>query len=123
MALANVQGFFAFGPSGVVDVRKTVKNFEDALKAHLKAQEDLKPAILQELREYKRLGELKLINYTMHALRMPSTTESEERVKAAIKDLEADGTITYTVNESGTRKGKNAGWVLSSSPEAAAARG
>lgn len=107
-----VSSFFQMAPNGTVDVKKTLKVFEESVRAHLKAQEDIKPAIVQELKERGRIGEMTLVTFTLHALKLPSTGENQERIKAAIKDMEATGTIVYQTNDSGTRRGRNAGWTL-----------
>lgn len=110
---SSVSQFFQYAQNGTVDIRKTVKAFEDAVKEQLKAQEAIKPTIVQELKEWKRLGEMTLVANTLHALHLPNTGGNVEKVRMALKDLESGGKITYQTNEAGSRKGRNAGWTLS----------
>lgn len=116
---SSVQQFLAFAPNGTVDMKKTLKAFEDHVRSALKAHEELKPTILNEVKEYKRIGEQALVMFTLHALKMPTSSENVDKIKAAIKDLEGAGQIVYNTNESGTRKGKNAGWMLASEAQSA----
>lgn len=108
----SVQQFLAFAPNGSVDMKRTLKSFEDYVRAQLKAHEELKPTILSELQQYKRIGEQALVMFTLHALKLPTSSDNIDKIKAAIKSLEESGQIVYNTNESGTRKGKNAGWML-----------
>ena len=107
-----VAQFLQYTPQGTVDLKKTMKFFEDHLRAALKAQEDIKPTILQLLKEYPKLGEGSLIAFTTYALKMPKSGETDEIIKSAIRDLEAANQIAYQTNDNGTRKGKNSGWKL-----------
>src|ERR1700743_1643138 len=63
--------FLQYTPAGQVDLRKTVKVFEDFVRAQLKAQEDIKPTIIEELRNYGRVGEMTLVTFALHALKLP----------------------------------------------------
>ncbi len=107
-----VEQFIQRDARGVVDMKRTLKAFEEFVRAELKATEDIKPTILQELREYNRLGEGMLVAYTLHALHLPNNGENVKKIQIGIKELEAQGVIKYQTNDVGTRKGRNSGWMM-----------
>jgi hypothetical protein len=109
---AVFQSFVVHNPNGAVDIKKSVKSFEDSFTSWLKEQSDLKPAILEELKNYKRLGEGKLVAFTMRALQLQPTKENHDRIANALQDLQRSGKIVYKTTESGKRRGRGAGWVL-----------
>lgn len=100
--------------SGGVDMKKTLARFQSTVESYVKENAELKPTILQELANYQILGESRLVQFTMHALQLPVSAESQERVKSAIKELEQAGRIVYNATENGQRRGRGAGWKLSS---------
>lgn len=109
---AVFQSFVVYMPNGAVDMKKSVKAFEENFTAWCKEQTDLKPAILQELTNYKRLGEGKLVNFTLHQLQLQPTKENVDRITNALQELQRAGKIHYKTTESGKRRGRGAGWVL-----------
>lgn len=106
------QRYVVYDAKGTVDVRKSMKQFEEAFSEWVKEQSDLKPAILSELQEYKRLGEGKLISFVVHALKLQPTKENVERIQNALQELNRAGKIIYQTTESGKRRGRGAGWTL-----------
>lgn len=106
------QQFTVYGANGSIDMRKSIKAYEEAFSAWIKEQSDLKPAILQEIQNYKRVGEGRLVNFTLHALRLMPTKENVERIQAALQELNRSGKIVYKETESGKRRGRGAGWSL-----------
>ncbi len=106
------QKFTVYAPNGSVDVRKSVKAYEEAFTAWIREQSDLKPAILQELQEYGRVGEGRLVNFTLHALKLMPNKENVERIQAALQELSRAGKIVYKETEGGKRRGRGAGWSL-----------
>ncbi len=116
---AFFQKYVVYAPNGTVDMKKSLKSFEEDFVAWAKEQSDLKPAILQELQEYKRLGEGKLINFTLHQLRLQPTKENVDRITNALQELQRAGKIHYKTTESGKRRGRGAGWVIREDSRAA----
>lgn len=114
---AVFQSFVVYAPNGTVDMKKSVRAFEENFTAWCKEQTDLKPAILQELTNYKRLGEGKLVNFTLHQLQ--PTKENVDRITNALQELQRAGKIHYKTTESGKRRGRGAGWVLREDSRAA----
>lgn len=112
--------FVVNAPNGAVDVKKSVKAFQDAFEEWLKEQGDIKPAILSELSDHDRLGEGKLVSFVMHRLRLKPTKENEDRITSALTELAKSGRITYKTTESGRRRGRGAGYVLGAGPGATA---
>jgi len=109
---AFFQKYVVYGTKGEVDVKRSVSAFTEDFTAWCKEQTDLKPAILQELTEYKRLGEGKLINFTLHQLRLAPTKENMDRITNALQELQRAGKIVYKTTEGGKRRGRGAGWIL-----------
>lgn len=107
-----VAAFIVPGSKGEVDMKKTLGRFQSAVESYVKENAELKPTVLAELQQYNILGEGRLIQFTMHALKLPVNNESQERVKSAIKELESAGKIVYHTNDNGTRKGRGAGWAI-----------
>lgn len=105
--------YLQYTPKGQVDLKATMKSIEENLRGVLAAHEALKPTIIAELKEYKRIGNANLCNYVLHTLKMHATGENVSRVELAIKDLEAAGAIVYQTSEGGAKKGRTAGWILS----------
>lgn len=101
--------------TGNVDMRKTLARFQESVEAYVKENAELKPTIMAELQQYELLGENRLIQFAMHALKLPATGESQERVKSAISELERAGKIVYKTSESGLRRGRGAGWQIAPS--------
>ncbi len=116
---AVFQSFVVYTPSGAVDVKKSVASFQDSFTAWCKEQTDLKPAILQELQTYKRLGEGKLVSFTMRALQLQPNKENTDRIQNALQELQRAGKIVYKTTESGKRRGRGAGWILREDARAA----
>lgn len=110
---ATFQRFVVSAPNGSVDVKKSVKAFQDAFEDWIKEQGDIKPAILQELSEHDRLGEGKLVSFVTHRLRLKPNKENEERITSALAELAKSGRITYKTTEGGQRRGRGAGYILS----------
>jgi len=106
------QRYVVYDAKGGVDMKKSMKQFEEAFTEWVKEQSDLKPAILSELAEYKRLGEGKLISFVVHALKLQPTKENVERIQNALQELSRAGKIVYQTTESGKRRGRGAGWTL-----------
>lgn len=109
---AVFQSFVVYQPNGSIDMKKSVKKFEEDFTSWCKEQSDLKPAILQELTNYKRLGEGKLTNFVLHQLQLQPTKENNDRIQNALQELQRAGKIVYKTTESGKRRGRGAGWVL-----------
>ena len=109
---AFYQQFVAYLADGRIDVRKGVKRFEEEFNAWIKAQDAIKPVILAELKHYKKLGEVKLIDFVLHQLRLPPTGENVEKVKVSLEELRASNKIIYSTGESGQRRGRGVGWQL-----------
>ncbi len=109
---AYFQKFVVTQANGSVDVKRSVKTFQDAFEDWLKEQGDIKPAILSELSDHERLGEGKLVSFVMHRLRLKPTKENEDRITAALNELSKSGRIAYKTTESGRRRGRGAGYVL-----------
>lgn len=109
---ATFQKFVVNAPNGSVDVKKSVKAFQDAFEDWLKEQGDIKPAILSELADHDRLGEGKLVSFVMHRLSMKPTKENEDRITSALNELSKSGRITYKTTEGGQRRGRGAGYTL-----------
>lgn len=109
---AFFQQYVVYAPNGTVDVRKSVKQFEESFTEWCKEQSDLKPAILTELQNYKRLGEGKLTSFVLHQLQLQPNKENTDRIQNALQELARAGKIVYKTTESGKRKGRGAGWVI-----------
>lgn len=109
---AFYQKFTVYAPNGSVDVKKSVRSFEEAFVEWCKEQSDLKPAILNELQTFKRLGEGKLVHYVSHALQLQPTKENSDRIINALQELARAGKIVYKTTESGKRRGRGAGWMI-----------
>lgn len=116
---AVFQSFVVYAPNGTIDTKKSVKSFEESFVAWCKEQADLKPAILQELQTYKRLGQGKLTNFVLHQLQLHPTKENTDRIQNALEELQRSGKIVYKTTESGKRRGRGAGWVLREDSRAA----
>ena len=106
------QRFVQYDTKGAVDVKKSMKSFEEAFTSWVKEQSDIKPAILAELENYGKLGEGELIYYVTHALKLRPTKENVERVQSGLAELAKAGKISYKTNENGQRKGRGTGWQL-----------
>jgi hypothetical protein len=104
--------FVVLDSKGAMDEKRTSAAFILAAKEWQKFADDLKPLILAELAEYKRLGETTLVPYVCHRAHVAPTSENVERVEAAIKELETQGKIVRQVSESGSIKGRNSGYTL-----------
>lgn len=109
---AFFQKYVVYATNGTVDVKKSVRSFEEAFTEWCKEQSDLKPAILQELQNYKRLGEGKLTNFVLHQLQLQPTKENTDRIQNALQELARAGKIVYKTTESGKRRGRGAGWII-----------
>jgi hypothetical protein len=109
---AFFQNYVVYAANGSVDVKKSLKKFEDDFNAWCKEQIELKPAILEELRTYKRLGEQKLVAFTMRSLSLQPNKENTDRIQNALQELQRAGQIMYKTTESGARRGRGAGWML-----------
>jgi hypothetical protein len=116
---AFFQKYVVYGANGSVDVKKSVKSFEEDFNAWCREQGDLKPAILQELTNYKRLGEGKLTHFVLHQLKLEPTKENVDRIQNALQELQRAGKILYKTTESGKRRGRGAGWVIREDARAA----
>ena len=109
---AFFQQFVAYAEGGKIDTKKSLKNFEEAFHGWVKSQGDIKPAILAELTEYGRLGEGQLVNFVLHALKLPPNGENKERVLQSLKELEMAKKVNYITSESGARRGRGVGWEI-----------
>jgi len=119
---AFFQKYVVYGTKGEVDVKRSVSAFTEDFTAWCKEQTDLKPAILQELTEYKRLGEGKLINFTLHQLRLAPTKENMDRITNALQELQRAGKIVYKTTEGAASKFR-AGMIRATRSRIARARG
>lgn len=106
------QQYVSYLADGRVDTRKAMKAFEDDFNKYIAAQGAIKPAIMEELKTYKRLGEGKLISFVLHNLKLQPTGENVERVKTALTEMAATGSVIYNTSENGNRRGRNTGWQL-----------
>jgi hypothetical protein len=113
---AVFQQYVSYLADGRVDTRKALAAFEEDFKKYVKAQGAIKPAIAEELKTYGRLGEGKLISYTLHNLKLPPTGENVERVKTALQEMASTGIIVYNTSENGNRRGRNTGWQIAAKP-------
>jgi hypothetical protein len=113
---AVFQQYVSYLADGRVDTGKAMKAFEDDFRKYIKAQGAIKPAITDELKTYGRLGEGKLISYTLHHLKLPPTGENVERVKTALAEMATTGIIVYNTSENGNRRGRNTGWQIAAHP-------
>ena len=109
---AFFQKYVVYGVKGEVDMKRSVAAFTEDFTAWCKEQTDLKPAILQELQEYKKLGEGKLVNFTLHQLKLSPTKENVDRIQNALQELQRAGKIVYKTTEGGNRRGRGAGWTI-----------
>lgn len=109
---AVFQSFAVYASNGMIDIKRSTKGFEEAFTAWVKEQSDLKPAIIQELQTYKRLGEGKLVSFTMRALQLQPNKENHDRIQNALQELSRAGKIVYKTTEGGQRRGRGAGWVI-----------
>jgi hypothetical protein len=98
--------------SGKLDERATAAEFLAAARTFVQENENIKPLILHELQEYKRLGQGTLINFVLHSMKSKVDAEGISRVEQAIKELEAQSKIVRNVSESGSLKGRTAGYTL-----------
>lgn len=114
------QSFVVYDTKGNLDQRKSVKAFEEAFASWIEEQGEIKPAILLELQDNERLGEGKLVNFVIHRLRMKPTKENSDRVMQALTELSKSGKIVYQTTEGGQRKGRGAGYRLTSANDRAA---
>lgn len=98
--------------TGGFDIKKTTQNFQEHFQAFAKAQAELHPAIIAELKNHGRLGGTKLVAFTMHALNLKATKENTDRIQNAIEELKGKGLVTYQTTEAGHSRGRGAGYVL-----------
>jgi hypothetical protein len=106
------QKFVVYDAKGNVDVKKSVAFFQENFTEWLKSQGDLKPAIIAELQQYGQLGEGKLVNFTLHALRLQPSKDNVERITTALQELERAGKVVYKTTQEGTKRGRGTGWSL-----------
>jgi len=120
MATTNDSAFYGtfarYTPSGKLDMKRSLVEFEAALSTWQKQNEDIKPIILTELGKFGRLGEGTLVNFVLHTLGMAISSEATEQVKNAIKSLESSGRISRTTSASGSHKGRGAGYAIVGQP-------
>jgi hypothetical protein len=111
---AFFQKYVVYSPNGAVDTKKSVKSFEEDFTAWCKEQGDLKPAIISELQNYKRLGEGKLVAFTMRALSLqpnkeklrPGSTALNRRQPGRSSHNLSGSTTPTDVKRSSSRKRK-----------------
>lgn len=95
-------------------MRKTLSNFQNAVETYIKENAELKPTIVAELQQYGHpLGEARLIQFVMHALRLPVHIESQNRIKSALQELVQAGRVVRKTNEGGGARGRGTGYQLS----------
>ncbi len=75
---------------------------------------------MNELQNYKKLGEGKLTHFVLHALQLQPTKENTDRIQTALKELARSGKIIYQTTESGQRRGRGAGWIIKDETRAVA---
>jgi len=109
---AVFQKFVVNAPNGTVDVKRSVKAFQDAFEDWLKEQNDIKPAIIQELTDHDKLGEGNLVTFVLHRLHMKPTKENEDRITSALEELQKSGRVRYMTTESGRKRGRGTGYIL-----------
>lgn len=109
------QKFVVYDAKNNVDVKKSVAFFQENFTEWLKAQGDLKPAIIAELQQFGQLGEGKLTNFVLHSLRLQPTKDNVDRIMVALGELDRAGKVVYKTNEQGGKRGRGTGWSIAGS--------